>query len=60
MKAHLVAALADIVGLAGIVAVIAGVDLNWGRGWALIVGGAPFAALYFWSELRSSRPRRRG
>jgi hypothetical protein len=48
----------ELVALAGFVAVVSGVALQAGAGWALIVGGAPWPAVYVAHELRA--PRRRG
>lgn len=43
--------LPDAFGVAGYVAVCAGVFLVAGAGWALIAGGLPPAAFYFWREM---------
>lgn len=53
----------DVLGLAGFVAVVAGVFELWGRGWALVVAGglllAAYALVEFILPLRLGRRRKR-
>jgi hypothetical protein len=52
------AILPDVIGLAGIGAVVVGVYGLWGRDVALIAAGAPVAAAYVARELAPARKRR--
>lgn len=48
----------DVVGLGGFAAVVGGVYLLFGIGWALIAFGAPTFAGYMYRETRRARARR--
>jgi hypothetical protein len=49
--AVLAAVAAELVGLAGLALVCAGVYRNWGLGWTLIAAGVPLVCAYLAREL---------
>jgi hypothetical protein len=49
----------ELVAVAGWAAVVWGVRLELGAGWAWIVAGFPFTAAYVVTEVRASRRKRR-
>lgn len=53
------AAAPDFVGLAGFAAVVGGVYMLFGTGWALIAFGVPTFAGYLFRETRAARLARR-
>lgn len=54
----LVDAVPDLVGLAGLASIVAGVYQLAGAGWALVVFGLPLFGGYVWRLARAARLRR--
>lgn len=50
----------ELLALLGYLSVVAGVELRWGLGLALIVAGLPWPVGYVAHELRTARGMKRG